>query len=155
MSQKSVTLARALKEKNRVAGVLATLRNQIASDNSRDEESPRDVEVEAAFSEALRVEQRLIEIKTAIAEANKEIVGVIVALEETKSEIAWLSSLDTTCYNRRVVTMGEERIHKVDAVITGPRKIALLKDLQKRANALQDQLDDYNSSHRIVIEVED
>lgn len=155
MSQKSVTLARALKEKNRVAGVLATLRNQIASDNSRDEESPRDVEVEAAFSEALRVEQRLIEIKTAIAEANKEIVGVIVTLEETKSEIAWLSSLDTTCYNRRVVTMGEERIHKVDAVITGPRKIALLKDLQKRANALQDQLDDYNSSHRIVIEVED
>lgn len=155
MSKVSVTLSRALKEKNRVAGRLATLRQQISEDNSHDEEIPRDVDVESTLEEATREEQHLVDIKAAIAEANHGIVGTIVALEEVKGEIAWLSDLNTSCSSRRVWQGSVERIHKVDAVISGGRKIALLKELQKKANDLQDRLDEYNSSHRVLIEVED
>lgn len=150
--KKSVTLSRALKEKNRWAGKLALLRSQIGYQNSMGEDTQRDIDVEAVLAEATCAEQILVDIKTAIAEANKEIVGTIVALEETKCEIAWLNGLDTTAFCRKNSYGGVDRR---TAVISGAQKIKLVKERQLKANALQDKLDEFNSSHRVFIEVEE
>ena len=69
---KSVTLSRGLKEKNRLAGKLAQLREQISGSNSHEAEVPQDVDVTKAMAEAKEVEQRLIAVKTALAKANAE-----------------------------------------------------------------------------------
>lgn len=151
---KSVTLSRGLKEKNRWAGRLAQLREQIANCNSHEDEVPQDIDVARALSVAKEVEQRLISVKTELAKANFEIVGTIIALEETKSEIAWLKGLNTKEGTFKSRSYGETTVEVYKATIHGSEKLSMIDELQKRANRLQDELDEFNSSHRIMIEVE-
>lgn len=151
---KSVTLSRGLKEKNRLAGKLAQLREQISGSNSHEAEVPQDVDVTKAMAEAKEVEQRLIAVKTALAKANAEIVGTIIALEEVKSEIVWLKGLNTKEGTFKSRSYGETTVEVYKTTIHGAEKLAMIDELQKRANRLQDELDDFNSSHRITIEVE-
>lgn len=151
---KSVTLSRGLKEKNRLAGKLAQLREQISGSNSHEAEVPQDVDVTKAMAEAKGVEQRLIAVKTALAKANAEIVGTIIALEEVKSEIVWLKGLNTKEGTFKSRSYGETTVEVYKTTIHGAEKLAMIDELQKRANRLQDELDDFNSSRRITIEVE-
>lgn len=153
--KKSVSLARALKEKNRLAGKLRELRESISRNNSHEEDVPRDVDVQKAFEEAVRLKERLMEVRTAIAKANQEIVGSIIALEELKSEIAWLKGLDTSSWTRKSYCGDKEVFHRKDAIINGPKKIKLVEELQAQANKIQDYLDDFNASSRVCIEIDD
>ena len=89
-----VTIARALKEKNRVAGRLAKARQLVNKENSKEKKVPRGVDVKAVYAEAKTLRDRLVAIKTAIAVANQPIVGRIVELAEVKSEIAYPSLLE-------------------------------------------------------------
>ena len=54
--KKQVSIARALKEKNRVAGRLAKAREIIQQENSKDKSLPRRVDVEATYAEAKMLE---------------------------------------------------------------------------------------------------
>ena len=68
-----VTVARALKEKNRVAGRLAKALNLVSRENSQDSNVPRGVDVDATYAQAKELRKRLVETKTAIALANQPI----------------------------------------------------------------------------------
>ena len=61
-----VTIARALKEKNRVAGRLAKARGLIGEENSRDKSVPRGIDVAEMYAQAKELRDRLIAIKSAI-----------------------------------------------------------------------------------------
>ena len=152
---KSVTLSRGLKEKNRWGGKLGQLRERIANANSYEADVPPQVNVAEAMAEADQVQQRLVAVKTALAKANAEIVGTIIELEETKSKIAWLKQLDTKEGTFKTRSYGESTTEVYKTTIHGADKLKMLDDLQKKANRLQDDLDDFNSSHRIMIEVEE
>ena len=152
---KSVTLSRGLKEKNRWGGKLGQLRERIANANSYEADVPPQINVAEAMVEADEVQQRLVAVKTALAKANAEIVGTIIELEETKSKIAWLKQLDTKEGTFKSRSYGESTTEVYKTTIHGADKLKMLDDLQKKANRLQDDLDDFNSSHRIMIEVEE
>ena len=152
---KSVSLARGLKEKNRLAGKLKELRESISLNNSRDEETPRDIDVRETLDEAERIKDRLVSVKVAIAEANKDIVGLIIGLEELKGEIAWLKGLDTNSWTKKSYVGEKEIVHRVNAVVNGPEKIKKIAELQRKADKIQDELDDFNSSHRISIDIDE
>ena len=92
--KKLVTISRALKEKNRVAGRLAKARKLIDAENSKEKNGPRRVDVAAVRDEARALAERLVAIKSAIAVANAPIVGKIIELDEAKSAIAWLNELN-------------------------------------------------------------
>lgn len=152
---KQVTVARALKEKNRLSGRLAQARNLIARENSHEKKVPRGVDVRAICEEAEQLKRKLVAIKAAIAVANKDIVAKIIELEETKSEITWLNGLDTkegvyeqNCYRERTVEEYASEIKQAEA-------LERMKALQKHADALQDELDEFNATARIEIEIED
>ena len=153
--KKSVSLARGLKEKNRLAGKLRELRESISLNNSHDEDVPRDIDVEKTLEATIKIKERLTAVKIALAEANKEIVGLIIGLEELKSEIAWLKGLDTTSRTTKTYYAEKEIVHRTDAVITGSAKLKMVEELQAKANKIQDELDDFNASHRICIEIDD
>lgn len=155
MSKQSVPLARALKIKNRLAGRLAQLRMLISTNNSRDEDNPRICDVRLVLDEASKLKQRLVEVKTAIANANQGIVQTIIELEETKGELAWLRELDTNCCSKREWKLTREIVVNVTAVIGGQERLQMEKVLQKKAEELQDQLDEYNACHYVGIEVDD
>lgn len=145
----NVTLARALKEKNRIAGRLAKAQQLVRKENRKVAGSPRAVDVAAAFAEAERLSALLVQVKAAIAKANDGIVAVIVELEEVKSLLSFVDSVPTDedvevdrDYHGAVERRWEVSIRK-------PELIAKAEALQKRADALQDALDEYNATTRI------
>ena len=77
--KQTMTLARALKEKSRLVTKLTDLRRLIGEYNSVDAGSRRPVAVPDVIEKAKVVEENLIRIKVALAEAN---VGIARQLNE-------------------------------------------------------------------------
>ena len=152
--KKQVSIARALKEKNRVAGRLAKAREIIQQENSKDKSLPRRVDVEASYAEAKMLEARLVAIKSAIAQANNPIVAKIIELDELKSEIAFLNGLNVKEGRFEEVTYGDKIVRDIEAVVGQARVLAEVAELQKRADALQDALDEFNASTKVEIEID-
>ena len=150
-----VTIARALKEKNRVAGRLAKARELVGEENSRDKSVPRGVDVTEMYAQAKELRDRLIAIKSAIAEANKPIVSKIIELDEVKSEIAFLNGLNVK-EGKFVTTNYGSRIESdIDAVIRKQQVMEEVSALQVRADRLQDELDEFNATTKVEIELDD
>ena len=152
--KKQVSIARALKEKNRVAGRLAKAREIIEQENSKDKSLPRRVDVEATYAEAKMLEARLVAIKSAIAQANNPIVAKIIELDELKSEIAFLNGLNVKEGRFEEVSYGNKIVRDIEAVVGQARVLAEVAELQKRADALQDALDEFNASTKVEIEID-
>ena len=145
----NVTLARALKEKNRIAGRLAKAQQLVRKENRKVAGSPRAVDVAAALAEAERLSALLVQVKAAIAKANDGIVGAIVELEEVKSLISFIESVpsDEDVEVDRDYHGAVERRWEVS--LRKPDLMAKVDALQKRADALQDALDEYNATTRV------
>lgn len=153
--KKRVTIARALKEKNRVAGRLAKARELVGRENSKDKNVPRGIDVSETYTLAKTLRDRLVSIKTAIAEANGPIVSKIIELDEVKSEISYLNGLDVK-EGRFVETNYGSRIEtELEAVIRQPQVLDEVTALQARADRLQDELDEFNAATKIEIEVDE
>lgn len=153
--KKRVTIARALKEKNRVAGRLAKARELVGRENSKDKNVPRGIDVSETYALAKTLRDRLISIKSAISEANSPIVSKIIELDEVKSEISYLNGLDVKegkfvsgSYGTRIET-------DLDAVIRQPQVLDEVTALQARADRLQDELDEFNATTKIEIEIDE
>ena len=153
--KKRVTIARALKEKNRVAGRLAKARELVGRENSKDKNVPRGIDVSETYALAKTLRDRLISIKSAISEANSPIVSKIIELDEVKSEISYLNGLDVKegkfvsgSYGTRIET-------DLDAVIRQPQVLDEVTALQARADRLQDELDEFNAATKIEIELDE
>ena len=149
-----VTIARALKEKNRVAGRLAKARQLVNKENSKEKKVPRGVDVKAVYAEAKMLRDRLVAIKTAIAVANQLIVGRIVELAEVKSEISYLNALDIQEGVFEESSYGGKLVKEYDAVLQKSEVLAEVDELQRRADELQDALDEFNASVKVEIEVD-
>lgn len=165
--KKSVSLARALREKDHLTSKLHSLHESIYINVRELRLSAlfhywQDVEVEASIHEShlnelLKIKGRLIEVRTALGEANNEIVGLIVKLKEVKSEIAWLKNLNTSMkrYRPRCHSDDMQISNCAFAIISGARKLQMIRELQEQANRIQDKLDDFNASHYVTIEIDD
>lgn len=145
----NVTLARALKEKNRIAGRLAKAQSLVKKENRKTAGSPRTVDVAAALAEVERLSALLAQVKAAIAQANDGIVATIVELEETKSLLSFFGSVpaDEDIEIEREYNGVVER--RWDVAVREPELLAKAEALQSRADALQDALDEYNAATRV------
>jgi len=151
----TMTLARALKEKNRIAGRLKTARDRISRENSWEKSVPRNFNVEELISEAKKLKQNLITLKTAIAIANAGIVGKIIEMAELKAEICWLSGVDTYQGTKTEQSYRSEVpiVREFVAVVTGPKMAAEVTRLQHEVEAIQDQIDEYNAVTKISVDL--
>ena len=150
-----VTIARALKEKNRVAGRLAKARDLVGKENSKDIKVPRGIDVTATYALAKALCDRLVAIKSAIAEANKPIVSKIIELDEIKSEIAYLNGLNVKEGKFVETNYGSRIESEIDAVIRKQQVLDEIAALQARADSLQDELDEFNATTKIEIEIDE
>ena len=147
----NVSLARALKEKNRIAGRLRKAQELVKKENRKVAGSPRAVDVVATLAEAERLSALLAVVKAAIAKANDGIVASIVELEEVKSMIALLGSVNT---DDEVEVERDYRgtvERRWDVAVRQPEILAKTTALQERADALQDALDEYNAKTRVEL----
>jgi len=149
-----VTIARALKEKNRVAGRLALARDLVGKENSKDIKVPRGIDVAETYALAKALRDRLVAIKSAIAEANKPIVSKIIELDEIKSEIAYLNGLSVREGKFVETNYGSRIESEINAVISKQQVLDEVAALQARADSLQDALDEFNATTKIEIEID-
>lgn len=152
--KKNVSIARALKEKNRIAGRLRQALEEVGKENAQDVRIPRGIDVLEMYEQAKQLRARLLATKRAIAEANHAIVGKILELDEVKAQIAFLNGLNVK-EGRFVTTRYSETIEtEVTAVIQKAQVLKEVEALQKQADALQDELDTFNATTFVEIEVD-
>ena len=137
-----LSLSKALKVKNRLAGRYSSAVTMVKTYNCRIEGCKDEVNVREAYNQSRELSNALIMLKTAIYEANKGIYLIINQLSEKKSEIDFLRVLDTRngsepTYQGATVTYVSE-IQKQEVS-------ERVKRLEKEIDDLQDQIDKYNA----------
>ncbi len=146
----TVTLAKALKLKNRQIQKVKDLQDRITNSNSVIAGSPPDFDARVLYDELKGETERLWRLKAAINAANVPVHATIYELAETKGLIAFLKGLDT----KRGLSAGSyiSGPQEYEAQITAADAQAQIEDLEARIDALQDVLDDHNAAMTLATE---
>lgn len=146
----NVTLAKALKLKNRLAGKVAKLTATVQGYNST-QQTGEQIDVRAAFAERADLVRRLTDLKHAVARANGAIQRDIFDLAELKAEVALLAGLNT---KHGTFLEGYPAAGQV-AYVAQYRKAdvdAMTDALESKIDALQDKLDTFNAQTVIAVD---
>jgi len=143
-----ITLAQALKEKNRLVGEISNLWNLVRRENACWENRTRSIDVNETMQTINEYTQKLIELKTKIGKANAGNLENMYALEEYKSQISKYGNIDTD-EEVRYLGENEDRTLSKTCIIKTSEVLKLQKSLQIKCNQLQDALDEYNATHKI------
>ena len=149
----TMTLARALKEKSRLVTKLTDLRRLIGEYNSVDVGFRRPVAVQDVLEKAGIVEENLIRIKVALAEANVGIARQLNEMMLLRGLLAFYESLDTSDHRIKAKDDGDEIRVERDVAIGKSEALAKTEELQNRIDSLQDEVDEYNALHKVDIEL--
>ena len=158
---KPVSLAQALKHKNRLAGKIARLRSIVERDNSRRESHPIRADVRKAFEESVACARELAALKGSISAANAGVTdgscgiyGKLNLQAELRGLITFLNALnckegETT---ERVGFLSRDEATRVVfiAVITKDEVDRLVSEHQTEIERLQDEIDQFNAATHIV-----
>lgn len=146
----NITLAKALKLKNRLAGKVAKLTATVQAYNSTQQTSEQ-IDVRAAHAERADLVRRLTDLKLAVARANAPIQRDIFDLAELKAEVTLLAALNTKhgTFLEGYPTAGQvtyvAQFRKADVD-------ALTDALEARIDALQDKLDTFNVQTTVPVD---
>ena len=143
-----ITLAQALKEKNRIVGEISKLWALVNRENSCWEIHKRSISVIETMKTINCYTEKLIELKTKIGKANEGNLQNMYALDEYKSQISKLENLDTS-EDIRYRGSKDDIMEVRSAEITAADVIEQVKQLQLKCNQLQDAIDAYNATHKI------
>ena len=146
-----ITLAQALKEKNRIVGEISRLWVLVENENSCWESHTRSVDVKETMKTIEFLVQKLVELKTKIGKANEGNLANMYALEECKSQMSRFSKLNTL-EDVRYRGVNDDKMEVRSAEITAQEVLQRNKNLQRQCNQLQDELDTYNATHKIEFE---
>jgi hypothetical protein len=151
LALQEITLAKALKLKNRLAGRLAKVQADIQTYNSVPEGQAGQVDVPALVRTREELVGALVSLKTAVNEANREVQRDIYDLAEKKATTQFLAGVNTRHGPQPAVYPSTTEVHYVAAL----RKAdvdALVARLEKEIDQLQDKLDRFNHEHTIEVD---
>ena len=146
-----ITLAQALKEKNRIVGEIGKLWALVNEENSCWETHTRTISVKETMATIEFYIEKLVELKTKIGKANEGNLENMYALQECKSLMSNMAKLNTE-EDVRYRGLNDNIMEVRDAEITAKDVLQKTKVLQLRCNQLQDDIDAYNATHRIEFE---
>jgi hypothetical protein len=148
----SLTLAKALSVKNRLAGRLAQARSNIETYNSvaaglygRDGAT---VNVRNEYGRYRKLQDGLIVVKAAIQQANQPIYEDVLQVAELKSVIQMMSTLNTK-HGTEPGYNGVE--YNYIAEFRKPEVLEIVRKLEAEIDALQDKINEYNATTRLDI----
>ena len=144
-----ITLAQALKEKNRLAGEIRRLWGLFQHENSCLENHTRSIDVAKTLQTIEHYTAKLVELKTKIGTANAGNLKNMYQLEEAKNRMAKLNETSGNEDDEREYTHDTYHYVKRSAVFNEERLLEMKRRLQIECNALQDKLDAYNALHKI------
>jgi hypothetical protein len=149
----SVTLAKALSIKNRLAGRLSQARSNIETYNSvpagqRDDEGRATVDVRAEYERLLMLQEGLVAVKAAVHRANTPAYEDVLRLAEKKALVQMLSGLDTK-HGTEPGYAGVE--FRYSATILKPEVLEMVRRLEAEIDKLQDKLNHFNATATVEI----
>ena len=144
-------LAKALKQKNLLAGEIAHLKTLLAEQNSRSARQPFDYDTRHVLVQLRAKTDELVTLKACLASANVEAYPQIFRLAELKGLVASLKALPT---KEGVFTesLGYSNNAEVTYVVQIKRAEAdaLVETFQAEIQSIQDALDEYNFTRSIA-----
>jgi hypothetical protein len=146
-----ITLAKALKVKNRLTGRLAKVQADILAYNSVPQGQADQVNVPALMKTRGELVGALVTLKTAINDANREVQRDIYDLAEKKATAQFLAGVNTRhgpqppVYPSTVEVVYVAALKKAD--VDG-----LVVRLENEIDQLQDKLDQFNHVHKIEVD---
>ena len=149
----SMTLVRALKEKSRLIAKIGEIRKMVIDYNAVDLGTRRPVSVRDIVAKAEQLRENLFRIKTAIDEANVPISRQLIEMMSLRTLIAYYQQLDTA--EVRTFRNHDDEDVKVtrDVVINQVEVLQKVAELQEKVERLQDEVDEFNATHRIEVEL--
>ena len=146
-----ITLAKALKVKNRLTGRLARVQADIQAFNSVPAGQADQVNVPALMTARAELVGALVGLKTAINQANREVQRDIYDLAEKKATAQFLAGVNTRHGPQPPVYPSTVEVHYV-AALKKADVDGLVAGLEKEIDQLQDRLDQFNHDRRIEVE---
>jgi hypothetical protein len=151
MALHEITLAKALKVKNRLAGRLAKVQADVQAFNSVPEGQAGQVDVPALLKTREELVEALVGLKTAINDANREAQRDIYLLAEKKAAAQFLAGVSTRHGPQPAVYPNTTEVSYV-ASLKKADVDALVLRLETEIDRLQDKLDQFNHVHQIEID---
>lgn len=146
-----ITLAKALKIKNRLVGRLAKVQADIQAFNSIPEGQAGQVDVPALIQNREALVEAIIELKTAINDANREVQRDIYTLAEKKATAQFLAGVSTRYGTQPPVYPSTIEVNYV-AALKKADVDAQVAGLEKDIDQLQDRLDQFNHDRKVEVE---
>jgi len=137
-------LYKALKLRKNLAGEITKLKQQIREKNSYLEGSKNGEKfsVEFAYEELLKKIDELTGLKFVINEANREIQSKIYVLGEYKALIAFWNEVSVV--EGTQVVGYSDKVQNYVVQFDEEKRNELVKEFQKKVDALQEELDEFN-----------
>jgi hypothetical protein len=157
----SITLARALKLKNKLAGEIKDLKNKIMSKNVILVGKNTDLEiavnkydVHKMYVELNDKKNKLVNLKIIINDANREIIHNIFTISELKDTLKFISSLDT---REGLISRGyvESEAQMYFSQIDDNERDLIKKKLQNQIDVIQEEIDQHNHNTKIDVDPKD
>jgi hypothetical protein len=146
-----ITLAKALKLKNRLTGRLARVQADVQAYNSVPAGQADQVNVPALVQAREELVGALVGLKTAINGANREAQRDIYALAEKNATAQFLAGLNTRHGPQPPVYPSTAEVNYA-AALKKAGVDDLVAGLEKEIDQLQDRLDQFNHDHRIEVD---
>jgi DNA repair exonuclease SbcCD ATPase subunit len=146
----TITLAKALKVKNRLAGRLAKVQSEIQQFNSV-LEGAEQPPIKKLAEERERLVALLLALKAAISQANAEVQPLIFELAECKAGVEFFHRVNTR-HGTQGMFPGTDQPMVFTAVLRKEEVDARVAALERRIDDLQDRLDQYNQATRIDLD---
>ena len=143
-----MNLAKALKQKNRLAQKINNLKEEIQRENSTRQDDPKKIKVEDLMEELNTVIDKLIKLKIVIFVAASSQRENILRLGELKSRIIFLKSIDTR--EGKIDGYGENEVEYTVVF----DKVWIKKEVEKNEKEIddiQEELDKFNYITEIEI----
>lgn len=148
--KKIMKLAKALKEKKRLAAEIAQIKSQINSKNSyiKGSNIKEKFDVPLLWDTMISKIQDLVNLKIAINGANKEIQASIYRIGEYKAIIQFLCGLNVN--EGPTESYWSENFVDYDVQFDEIKRNELIKEYQDMADRLQDDIDIYNYTTEVA-----
>jgi hypothetical protein len=151
MALHEITLAKALKIKNRLTGRLAKVQADIQTFNSVPEGQADQVNIPALMQTREELVGALVSLKTAINDTNREAQRDIYDLAEKKAMAQFLAGLNTRHGPQPAVYPNTTEVHYVAALKKADVDVLVVR-LEKEIDQLQDRLDHFNHVRKIEVD---
>ena len=156
---RKMTIAHALKEKERVARRLRRARNMLSSVNIVPAGINRFADAEEVLEAVQKYQNQYLQIKKAIATANAGISAQLTEMLVVRAEKEYYEKLqcsEVSAEKEVEITAEGSRIHRpsnrqFDAFIDESRRREIVEALEQRLDDLQDEVDAFNATHTLEL----